>query len=260
MTRPRNYLEYLNPTTSKLWRAAIDNDYDFAKFTQFAANRDVDTATVPEFVWPAGGVFTFPTAAATTAVVSSSASDTAAGTGARTITVRGVDANYAEVIETVTLNGTTPVNLSAQLLRVNTLEVASAGSGRVNAGTIDISIGGTKVSEVPTSRGIAQTALVTIPATYAKGILLELFVNVAQGAAGSCTIEMWKRLPDGREQEIVSYFVDTQGTSYIERNLIDEPLILEPRTDVWFKVTEASNNNTKVGVIWKFLWLKQSAS
>lgn len=260
MTRPRNYLDYLNPTTSKLWRTALDADYDFAKFTQFAANRDIDTGSVPEFVWPAGGVFTFPTAAGVTAVVSSSTDDASAGTGARTITVRGVDGSYNEVTQTVTLNGTTPVNLSTQLLRVNAMEVATAGSGRINAGTIDISIGGTKVSEIPAARGVAQTGIVTIPDTYAKGLLLELFVNLAQGSAGSCTIELWKRLPDGREQEVVSYFIDTQGTSYIERNLIDEPIILEPKTDVWWKVTECSQNNTKVGVIWKFLWLKVGAS
>lgn len=259
MKRTRNYVDELDPTIRKLWRTAIDKDYDLVKFTQFAANRDIDTATVPEFIWPAGGVFTFPTSAAATAVVSSSASDASAGTGARTITVDGLDSDYNEVVQTVTLNGVTPVSLPTNLFRVNTMEVATAGSGRVNAGTIDITIGGTKVSEIPASRGVAQTAVFTVPNNYSQCLLLDLFVNVAQGAAGSVTIELWKRLPNGLEQELVSYFLDTQATSFIDRNLIEEPIVFDPKTDLWFKVTEVSNNNTKVGIIWKFVKVQQRA-
>jgi hypothetical protein len=260
MTRPRQYLDYLNPTTSKLWRTALDNDYDLQKMTLFSANPDVDTATVPEFVWSQGGVFTFPAAAAATTIVSASANDAAAGTGARTVTVTGLDANYLEVVETVTMNGTTPVNLAAQLLRVNKLEVATAGTGQVNAGAITISIGGTTVSAIPADKGISQTGVFTVPADYDKAFILDLFVNVAQGAAGSCTIQLRKRGPTGLLQEIVSYSIDTQGTSFIDRNLIDEPIVVEPKTDVWFIVSSTTNNNTFVGTIWKYVLVKKSAS
>lgn len=258
MTRPRNYLDYLNPTTGKLWRMALEKDYDFKKMTLFSANPDVDTATVPEFVWGQGGVFTFPAAAAATTIVSGNAADASAGTGARTVTVTGLDANYFEVVETVTMNGTTPVNLTAQLLRVNKLEVVSAGSGQVNTGIITISIGGTVVSSIPASKGISQTAVFTVPADYDKALLIDLFVNVAQGTAGSCTVELNKRL-SGLRQEIVSYAIDTQGTSFIDRNLIDEPIILEPRTDIWFNVPSVTANNTFVGVIWKFVLVRKSS-
>jgi hypothetical protein len=259
MTRPRNYLDYLNPTTSKLWRTAVDNDYDLAKWTLFSANPDVDTATVPEFVWSQGGVFTFPAAAGATAIVSTSANDAAAGTGARTVTVTGLDANYMTVAETVTLNGTTPVNLTAQMLRINKLEVATAGSSQVNAGAITISIGGTVVSAIPADKGVSQTGVYTVPADYDRALVLDLFVNVAQGAAGSCTIQLRKRSPTGLQQEIVAYSIDTQGTSFIDRNLIEEPIVLEPKTDIWFVVSSTSANNTFVGTIWKFVLLKKGA-
>jgi hypothetical protein len=259
MSRPRNYLDYLNPTTSKLWRTAVGNDYDLQKMTLFSANPDVDTGTLPEFVWSQGGVFTFPSAAAVPVVVSGSANDTAAGTGARTITVTGLDANYKEVVETVTLNGTSNVNMVASLLRINKMEVATAGSGAVNAGAITISIGGTIVSAIPADKGISQTGVFTIPADYEKAFLLDLFVNVSQGGSGSCTIQLRKRLPSGLLQEIVSYSIDTQGTSFIDRNLIDEPLVFEPKTDIWFNVPACTANNTFVGTIWKFVLLKKGA-
>jgi hypothetical protein len=258
MSRPRNYLDYLNPTTSKLWRTAVGNDYDLQKMTLFSANPDVDTATVPEFVWSQGGVFTFPSAAAAPVVVSGSANDTSAGTGAQTITVTGLDANYLEVTEVVTMNGTSNVNMTTSMLRINKMEVTTAGTGQVNAGAITISIGGTIVSAIPADKGISQTGVFTVPATYDKAFIVDLFVNVAQGTAGSCTIQLRKRL-NSLQQEIVSYSIDTQGTSFIDRNLIDEPIILEPKTDIWFNVSATTANNTFVGTIWKFLLLKKGA-
>lgn len=260
MTRPRNYLDYLNPTTSKLWRTALGNDYDLEKMTLFSANPDIDTATTPEFVWSQGGVFTFPAAAGATAIVSASANDTAAGTGARTVTVTGLDANYLQVVETVTMNGITPVNLTAQMLRINKLEVASAGSTGINAGAITISIGGTTVSAIPANKGISQTGVFTVPADYDKAILLDLFVNTSQANTGSCIIELRKRASSGLIQEIVSYAIDASGTSFVDRNLIDDPIVLEPRTDIWFNVSTATANNTFVGTIWKLVLVKKSAS
>jgi len=72
------------------------------------------------------------------AVLSSSVLDTSAGTGARTINVMGLDANYVLQSEIVTLNGVTPVNTVNTFIRVHSASIQTAGSGGVNAGTITV--------------------------------------------------------------------------------------------------------------------------
>lgn len=256
MVRARSYLDYLDPTTSSLWRAAVGDNYDLVTFNQFCCNTDVDSATTPEFVWGPGGTFTFPTAAGATTLVSSSANDAAEGTGARTVTVTGLDGDYNEVISTVTLNGTTPVSFPTNLLRVNRLEVVSAGSVRRNAGDVTISINGTTVSSIPTGTGVSQTAIFTVPNNYMKAYLVELFINIQRGGGQSAVIELDKRMPNGCEQEIVAYNLDMNATNFIDRDLILEPIILEPKSDIWFRVPLVTGDNTYVGIIWKFVLIK----
>ncbi len=100
------------------------------------------TTTQRQFGMPASSFTNFNTFASvlvTLSVASTSALDTAAGTGARTMTIEGLDENYAELpLETITLNGTTPVNSTVQYFRINRLTIITAGSTRANQGDIFI--------------------------------------------------------------------------------------------------------------------------
>jgi len=73
-------------------------------------------------------------------VNSTSANDTSAGTGARTVTVNFLDTTMASLqSETVTLNGTTAVNtVTTSLALIENIVVGSVGSGGGNAGTLQI--------------------------------------------------------------------------------------------------------------------------
>jgi hypothetical protein len=76
-------------------------------------------------------------------IVSSSAADTAAGTGARTVNITwmNLDGTLAGV-ETVTLNGVTNVNLvTTTKCYIEKISVLTAGTGLVNAGTITLRSG-----------------------------------------------------------------------------------------------------------------------
>ena len=64
------------------------------------------------------GTYQNPITATALEFVSSSVNDTSAGTGAREVTVIGLDSNWEEVSQTVTTNGTTPVALSTNLIRL----------------------------------------------------------------------------------------------------------------------------------------------
>jgi hypothetical protein len=106
-------------------------------------------------------------------VSSSSTDDAEAGTGARTVQVYGLDADYNEITETVILNGQTAVNTTNLYLRVFRAFVATAGSGENAAGTIYIGTGtvttgvpATIYAEIPV--GVNQTlmAVWTVPANH----------------------------------------------------------------------------------------------
>jgi hypothetical protein len=84
-----------------------------------------------ETIWAEGGLYSYLTAATVLKVSSSSVNDTSAGTGARTVELSGLDADYNEISELVTLNGQTPVNTTKLFLRINRMVVRSAGSGGV---------------------------------------------------------------------------------------------------------------------------------
>jgi hypothetical protein len=105
----------------------------------FGYNPDVDTSE--ESVWPDGGTVPHPTTASVLKISSSSASDTALGTGARTVTIVGLDGSYNQVSETVILAGQTAVNTTNSYLYVNQFYVATVGSGGANAGDINAGTG-----------------------------------------------------------------------------------------------------------------------
>lgn len=133
-----------------------------------------------ETIWTQGGLYSYPPTASVMTVSSSSTNDASAGTGARTVTVSGLDADYNEISELVTLNGQTPVNTTKSYLRVNRMIVRSAGSGGGNEGVIYTGTG-TVTSGVPanvyaTINGIESSnqtlmTLWTVPAGYTAYLL-----------------------------------------------------------------------------------------
>ena len=69
---------------------------------KFGNNSDINGSL--ETIWSHGGLYSYLAAASVLKVSSSSANDAAAGTGARTVTLAGLDASYNEISETVSLN------------------------------------------------------------------------------------------------------------------------------------------------------------
>jgi hypothetical protein len=100
-----------------------------------------DIRNAEEDLLPQGGVYTFPATATKMDLVSTDADDDGdpADTGARTITIYGLLADYSEASETLTLNGTTPVTTANTYLRINNMRVASAGSSNAPEGILSLS-------------------------------------------------------------------------------------------------------------------------
>jgi hypothetical protein len=83
--------------------------------------------------------YTEQTSNAQRSIVSASANDTFAGTGARTVKITYLTSAGVLNTETVTLNGTTPVNtVAANICYIEKMEILTAGSGGVAAGVISL--------------------------------------------------------------------------------------------------------------------------
>jgi len=130
------------------------NMWDTRPLNIFGFNRTVGTAF--ETLWDDGGNYTFLTSAATMDIISSSASDT------MQVLISGLDANYNEISETLTLNGTTSVSGTTAFLRINSA-IILAGS---NVGNITISSGGQTYAFIGATLGTTQSSVYTVPAGH----------------------------------------------------------------------------------------------
>jgi len=168
-----------------------------AGVNKFGANLTVGTSY--EDIWLQGGTWTKLAAATTLKVTSSSANDTSAGTGAQTFYIEGLDANYLEISETVSMNGQTAVVTANTYLFVNRAYILTAGTGGVNAGDIYIvDDSDTHTSGVPDTasliqvkisagQGQTQQAIYTIPANKTAYLTTLYLVS---GASKTVDFEM----------------------------------------------------------------------
>jgi len=131
--------------------------------------------TTYEAVSPESAAYSFRSSAMSSPYcASSSTNDTSAGTGARTISVSGVDTSYATFTETVTMNGQTSVNLvTTNVLGINSVTVLTAGSGGSNAGVVRCGTGTNTAgvpavveAHVPVGLNQQQSFIYTVPASY----------------------------------------------------------------------------------------------
>ncbi|WP_295440964.1 hypothetical protein [uncultured Thiodictyon sp.] len=220
------------------------------------SNADVDGAAA-EDVWAGGGVYSFPAAAGATTLVSGSAADAAAGTGARSIEVVGLLAGGVLARETVVPTGTDAVALTNAFFRILDARVRSAGSGAVNAGAITIAIGGAAAGVLPAGSGRLNAAIYTVPgdrAAYLAGGRLTAGAATAGVLTGSLLIrpsgEAWQTvdLLEVASQVSGTQALDTAtGTVSLARTGHGEfefegMLYLAPLTDVRVSVAASVNN------------------
>lgn len=127
------------------------------------------------------GDYPCPTTAVSLEIVSDSANDTSAGTGAREVTITGINASWAEQTITVATNGTTAVVVSGTWLRVHRWYVSQSGTYATgatysHAGNLTLRVAGagatwTTIPTTPIPVGQSQIGCYTIPTGY-KGYLL----------------------------------------------------------------------------------------
>lgn len=118
----------------------------------------VATSFIP--VWENATAYTYPVSA-TTMHLAGSVGDTA------TITITGLDANYAVISENVVLNGATAVTTTKSYLRINSMNVA-VGSATNPSGVVTLKdlTDTTIYAQINAGVGRTQAAIYTVPAGY----------------------------------------------------------------------------------------------
>jgi len=214
---------------------------------KFGFNPDVNGAE--ESIWSHGGDYPWAAAAFTAFISSSSTADTSAGTGAQTVTIEGLDENYAAQSVTVNMNGQTQVQIgdASGWLRVNRVFVATSGSGGTAAGDIYVAVSGVS-SGVPTGATYAkvvagdnqtQQAIYTVPAGFSFYTDDVTFTAAISLANKNVTAKFVTR-------EFGSNTFRTRLIQTLQSNLLrvpfDYPLAIPEKTDVECRATTDTTN------------------
>ena len=238
---------YPNIESFDLAVASGDLSPTYKQIYKFGQNASVGNSV--ETIWQQGGLYSYPPSATTMTVSSSDTNDTSAGTGARTIQILGLDGDYNEISETITMNGQTAVTTTNSFLRVNRALVLTAGSGGANAGIIYVGTG-TVTSGVPANiyttingDGTNQSlqAFWTVPANYSAYIYQ---TNISTGTT-SATPAVLKTLLVVRPFNKV--FNTKEIITLHEGNHLQDysfPIKVEEKSDIEFRAESSSASVT----------------
>lgn len=125
----------------------------------FGRNTDIDIATAPEDIWGRGGLWVPPTTPQVHTIVSTSTNDVFGGTGARQVTLFGLDENYDRVSETINISGTTPVASVNQYAIIDKMWSTTVGSLGYNEGAISATASGDAVVTAEIDAQLNESAM-----------------------------------------------------------------------------------------------------
>lgn len=219
---------------------------------KFGANYDLSTSV--EDVWSVGGVYSYLTSASTLEVLSDDANDTSAGTGARSVTIQGLDANFKEISETVNLSGITPVSTANQYIRVNRMFVATTGTyGIGSAGDITLRVesGGatqaiiqeTTADTIAWDYGQTQLARYTVPAGKTAFISRVFLVGESNKRTDFAMFQRRSAdtvsAPFTAQRLVESWSGVSSGIDF----QFDSPVVFPEKTDIYFQARLSSGAN-----------------
>ena len=215
-----------------------------AAVQKFGLNPLVGIGT--EDVWDGGGTYVWQDAARSVEVLSSNTNDTAAGSGARTIEIQGLDADYNPLSEIVSLNGITAVDLTSQFLRIFRAKVLTVGSLGTNLGqlTVRVDAAGDTMAIITIGSGQTNMALYTVKAGH-TAYIFNIFTSASNNSSsGYYDFEMRMRSLGGPFS--VKYNIrQTAAMGAFTRDFIS-PIVAAEKTDIIVIGTSTANNSRMI--------------
>lgn len=214
---------------------------------KFGFNSDVDGTE--ETIWDAGGIYVYPSSAI--AMTATTTAGTASDDNGVLVTIEGLDTDYNEVSEEVTLAGAGTATTTQTFLRVYRAFVSGS---QEPTGSINIANGGTTYARITLGENQTLMALWTVPAGYTAYINN---INIATGTANA-------------NQYITASFISreinkvfrTQLKQSIGRNgvadfVIEYPLPFDEKTDLEVRA-KSSGSNDLVSADFSILYIKNN--
>ena len=164
------------------------------------AGRNIDVGTSLVDIGMENTIFDWINSAVKLEAISDDAADDAAGAGARIICIKGLDDNFDQIEELVTMNGlSATVETTLSFRRVNKVEVVTSGtfatsSGGSNVGSITIRESGAGntaafISNDLLGSGRSQDARYTIPRGH-EAVVLGVGLNVSSSKIGKLLFQV----------------------------------------------------------------------
>lgn len=221
---------------------------------KFGYHDDIDTGN-EEHVWIGGstyGAYLFPIDVSTLTVSSSSTDDDVTGTGARKITIEGLDTNWREVTVDVTLDGISSVTTTQTFRRVNRAFVKTAGSETFNVGNILIrhdGAGNYPVAYIKAKESQTQQAIYTVPVDKTAYLLsLSGAIVKSGGLTRNATIgfHATENTDSGSVRKLKQLLaLESSGTTIYHKEFsVYEPY--SEKTDLFSFAIDVSANNTQL--------------
>ena len=229
------------PTPNFLHDVAKGNIWDSRPLNIFGFNRTVGTDF--ETLWDDGGSYVYPSSALVMSAVSSSASDT------MSVLIVGLDADYNEITETVTLNGITPVSTNLSFFRINSAAILSGE----NLGNISISSGGTKYAHIGIGIGTTQACVYTVPAGHSVYLFRIDCTSGTNNGQKYLTIRNVVCNEIGRKLRVAEATFSTSMVSF-DRQV---PFKLSEKSDFSFESKSSSSEN-EVSIFVEAILVKDS--
>lgn len=191
-------------------------------------------------------------------IVSTNANDSSTGTGARTVTIYYYDATCAgPFTETITLNGTTPVNTTnTNICFIESMIVSTVGSNGSNVGTLNLYTGTGATGTIFAAIGTAAVATGTgdnqtfyahhyVPSgKVIKGYIIVTGIIAAAGGGSSVTVVRYRDPTSSTSPWIViSDFLNASQGNSLSRQYSVSIDLPGPAVVAAF-VTPANNNST----------------
>jgi hypothetical protein len=210
----------------------------------FGYNANVGLSFVP--CWENNADYVFPTSNTEMGIKSTNGADNP------TIRVIGLDSNYEEVAENITLNGTANTTLANEYFRINDVVTVA---GQAN-GNVEIRGDSTLYAKIRAGEGRNQASIYTVPKDHCFYLLRIDALSATALSNKYVTFRNLSRFPSAIDGELVELRVAEAtfvGQMSIDRQL---PFKYNEKTDVVFQAKSSSQTN-EVGIFGEGILIKE---
>lgn len=213
----------------------------YSGINKFGQNGDVDSAAA-EDIWDGGGDWNEPSTSQVYTFTSTSVNDTAAGTGARTMEIFGLDSAGALQNETMSLAGTGVITANDLYQMIHRMIIRTAGSGGGNAGVItaNANTDGTVTAQINAGNNQTLMAVFKVPAA-GEGCMVSFYASMYEtNLNGTADISIYTK-PPGEVWQI-KHKIGLTASAGSYQHFYKLPNCFEPLTIIRMNADTSANN------------------